>query len=152
MNELKFIFEAPEHGWMDVTVSDGSKEISLVVSDVPCNSLHKLANILLGLQSGAKSEEVEFSLEPDFALWKFHAKDEGLELYVYPNSIGGKPVLFSGEREKVIHRLYKAMRDLESLSCWKEPDAIGNIWSWEFPSKELTLFSTRAKSAKRAIK
>lgn len=146
MNELKFIFEAPEHGWMDVTVSDGSKEISLVVSDVPCNSLHKLANILLGLQSGAKSEEVEFSLEPDFALWKFQAKDEELELYVYPNSSGNNPVLFIGKREKVIHRLYKALRDLESLSCWKESNAMSNIWSWEFPSKELNLFSTRAKS------
>jgi hypothetical protein len=147
MNEVKFKFDTPEHGWMDVSIGDGEREVSLVISDVPCNSLYKLADILLGLQSGSKSEEVEFSLEPDFALWKFITKEQELEIHVFLSSSCNHPVIFSGQRGKVIHRLYKALRDLESLPCWKEPAATSNIWSWEFPSQELNQFSARSNSA-----
>ena len=147
MNEVKFEFGAPEHGWMDASITDGERKVTFLISDVPCNSINKLTNILLDLQSGAKAEEVEFSLEPDFALWRFHAKDEELEVHVFENSNRTDPVIFTGKRKKVIHRLYKALRDLESLQCWKEPAATSNYWSWEFPSQELNKFSMRDKSA-----
>ncbi|WP_036523461.1 hypothetical protein [Nitrincola sp. A-D6] len=147
MNDVKFKFDTPEHGWMDISVGDGEREESLVISDVPCNSVYKLAYILLALQSGSKSEEVEFSLEPDYALWKFRANDNELEIHVFPSSSRNNPIVFKGQRTKVIHRLYKALRDLETLSCWKEPDATSIIWSWEFPYQELNQFRARAKSA-----
>lgn len=147
MSELKFKFGTPEHGWMDLNITDGEHEVSLVISDVPCNSVYKLADILLSLQSGAETEEVEFSLEPDFALWKFVSQGSDLEIHVFPDSGRDKPTLFKGERGKVIHRLYKALRDLESLQCWKEPSAASNIWSWEFPSQELNQYRVRLKSA-----
>ena len=132
---------------MDASITDGERKVTFLISDVPCNSINKLTNILLDLQSGAKAEEVEFSLEPDFALWRFHAKDEELEVHVFENSNRTDPVIFTGKRKKVIHRLYKALRDLESLQCWKEPAATSNYWSWEFPSQELNKFSMRDKSA-----
>lgn len=147
MNEVKFEFNAPEHGWMDISIGDGEREVTLVISDVPCNSLYKLADILLGLQSGNMSDEVEFSLEPDFAVWKFMTKENEIEVHVFPNSSCKDSTVFSGERGKVIHHLYKALRDLESLPCWKDPAATSSIWSWEFPSKELNWFNARAKNA-----
>ena len=132
---------------MNLNISDGEREVSIVISDVPCNSVYKLANILLSLQSGAKAEEVEFSLEPDFALWRFVGQGSELEIHVFPDSGRDKPSVFKGDRGKVIHRLYKALRDLESLRCWSYPDATSTIWSWEFPSQELNQFRSRSKNA-----
>ena len=147
MNELIFKFDEPEHGWMDLSIADGEREVVMVISDVPCNSVYKLADILLSLQSGSKAEEVEFSLEPDFALWKFIDLSGKLEIHVFPDSGRDKPSVFKGERVKVIHRLYKALKDLESLQCWKTPEATNSNWSWEFPYQELNQFRTRAESA-----
>jgi len=147
MSELQFKFGVPEHGWMDLSIADGEREVVMVISDVPCNSVCKLADTLLSLQSGSKIEEVEFSLEPDFGLWKFIDIGRELEINVFPGSGRDKPNVFKGERIKVIYRLYKALRDLESLKCWKDPQAIRNTWSWAFPSKELNQFKARAKSA-----
>lgn len=146
MNDVKFKFAEPKHGWMDVKVSDGEQKISLMVSDVPCDSIYKLAYTLLGLQSGDQSEEVEFSLEPEYALWKFITQNEDIEIHVFPNSNLNNPEIFRGQREKVIKRLYKGLRDLEALPCWKEPDVSSNIWSWEFPSHELNQFKKREKN------
>ena len=148
MNDVKFKFDEPKHGWMNVRVSDGEHEVSLVISDVPCNSIYKLAYILLSLQSGSQSEEVEFSLEPEYALWKFITQDDDLEIHVFSSSSRNNPKVFRGKRRKVINRLYKGLRDLEALPCWKEPGTI-NIWSWEFPSHELNQFKTRAKMLNR---
>jgi len=115
MSELKFKFGVPEHGWMALSITDGEREEVMEISDVPCNSVLGLADILLSLQSGSKTEEVEFSLEPDFALWKFIDQSGELEIHVFPDSGRDKPSVFKGERRKVINRLYKALRDLESL-------------------------------------
>jgi hypothetical protein len=147
MNDLNFKFDAPEHGWMDICVADEERKVSLVISDVPCNSIYKLVDILLGLQAGRKSEEVEFSLEPDYALWKFITKGDNLEILVFPSASRNSPNVFRGKREIVIHRLYKALKDLESLQCWKEPSATTKIWSWKFPSQELNKFKAKAKNA-----
>ena len=115
----------------------------MVISDVPCNSIYKLADILLSLQSGMQSEEVEFSLEPDYALWKFTIQGNDLELLVFPDSGRDEPIVFKCGKEKLIKRLYKALRDLEALQCWQEPQAINTVWSWEFPSHELNEFKAR---------
>lgn len=110
---------------MEISVSDTEKEVCLIVSHFPMNSIYDLAQALLRLQSGSKIEEVEFSLEPDFALWVLEVIGEKLSLSVYPDS----------------------RRARESLSCWNKSDALESIWSWEFPTRELNEYKIKAKSA-----
>jgi hypothetical protein len=147
MNEVKFKFSTPEHGWMDINVSDGKQEISLEISDVPFDSIYKLASVLLGLQSGLRSDEFEFSLEPGYARWKFISQGNNLELHIFPDSGRDRPIVFASSRGKLLHSLYMGLRDLESLQCWKEQNAGSCVWSWEFPSTELNEFKLRSKSA-----
>jgi len=78
MNEVKFKFDEPRHGWMDIRISDNDKSISLDISDMPCDSINQLVDVLLGIQSGVISQEVEFSLEPEYARWRFQIEDENL--------------------------------------------------------------------------
>ncbi|RXJ66515.1 hypothetical protein CS022_24560 [Veronia nyctiphanis] len=103
MNNIRFKFGEPEHGWIGVIVGDSNHEVVLEISDVPCNSLYKLTDVLLELKAGSKFQEVEFSLEPDFALWKFINLGHLLEIHVYPNSSCEEPFVFSGCKDKVLH-------------------------------------------------
>ena len=147
MNDIEFQFSEPDHGWMEVSVKNSDKNVCLAISDAPCDSISKLAQVLLSLQSGSEQEEVEYSLEPEYALWKFVVENEQMTLSVYPDSGRSNPILFTGNKDKILKRLYKSLRDLESMSCWSKPDALETIWSWEFPSRELNEFKANDKNA-----
>lgn len=140
MNDLRIEFGTPTEGWLELTISNQSERITLDISDVPNDPINELANIIVNLQSGNKIEEVEFSLEPEFALWRFILLGEELQIHVFPNASRDKPVIFKGAREKVICRVYKALKDLEALPCWQDPDDMVNVWSWDFPSKTLSKY------------
>ena len=142
MIETKFKFSAPEHGWMEVSAGNSEIEVTIDISDVPIDSICNLAAALLRLQAGSKKEEIEFSLEPQTALWIFEVVNEQLMLSVYPDSSRDNPVLFQGSKERTLHNLYNSLRDLESFSCWDKLDAINTVWSWEFPSGELNKFKS----------
>ncbi len=72
-------------------------------------------------------------------VWFCQGKGD-LELDVYPTSSRVNPVRFTEEREKVLHSICKRLRDLGSLSCWRSNDCDKNIWSWDFPYKELDAY------------
>jgi len=141
------VLDSLTHGWMHVSISDGSKIVDLVISDVPCNSIYKLADILLNLQSGLLNEEVDFSLEPEYALWKFIVSGDDLKIEVFPDSKCETPIVFIGRKEKTINRLYKGLRDLESNPVWKNTELSNSVWSWDFPSRELNMFKANRKVA-----
>ena len=147
MSDVRFKFGIPRHGWMDVMVSDGEQKISLDISDVPFDSIHDLTGVLLGLQAGMLNEEVKFSLEPEFALWRFTVKGSDLVLEIFPDSGRDSPITFKGQKAEIVKRLYKALRDLESLPCWKNPDNLDPVWSWDFPSSELRKFKDMVQNA-----
>ena len=85
---------------------------------------------------------MKFSLEPDFALCRFKVRGGHIDVEVYPNASRSNPVRFSGLKKKVLHSLYKSLRDLESLDCWKHPECDKVIWSWGFPHQELDRYQT----------
>jgi hypothetical protein len=147
MNEIYFKFGEPKNGWMELSIIHSDEEVNLVISDVPCDSIYKLADILLSLQAGIGYEEVEFSLEPEYALCKFIVDGNDLTLEIFPESGRKNPVIFKGYKEKVIKRLYKGLRDLESLPAWKGSGSSHEAWSWDFPTSELNKFKERSKIA-----
>jgi len=143
MFDLKFIFGEPRHGWMEITIDDSKKKVKLDISDVPCNSILRLAKILLKLLDGSLEEDVEFSLEPEYALWKFKVVNDNLQIDVFPNAARDNPIVFRKKKNKALNRLYKGLRDLEAMSCWKKHNSDEDVWSWDFPSVELAQFKRR---------
>lgn len=130
---------------MDIYISDESKTIALDISDVPCNSIGKLADTLLNLQSGQKNSDVEFSLEPGYALWRFSISDDSINVEVYPDSKCKDPVIFIGNKEKTLHTLHQALRKLEASLSWNDSKLLSSTWSWDFPSKALDVFEANSK-------
>ncbi|WP_413190351.1 hypothetical protein [Psychrobacter sp. AT9] len=143
MNTVKIEFGVPVDGWLELTISNQSQCITLDISDVPCDSISELAKAVINLQFGSKTEEVEFSLEPDFALWRFISFADELQIQVFPNSSRGKPFIFKGTREEVLYNLYKALKELETESFMQDPDDMMHVWSWDFPSITLNKYSRR---------
>lgn len=137
MNELRIAFGILSEGWLELTISNQNQRITLDISDVPCDSINELAKIFVNLQSGSKIEEVEFSLEPDFALWRFISFEDEMQIHVFPNANRDKPVMFKENREKLLNRIYQALKDLEKLPCWQDHNNMINVWSWKFPSEIL---------------
>ena len=140
---VNFSFGVPEHGWLEFKISDIKNEVVLDTSDVPNNHLQELTIALNRLREGSLQEEVEFSLEPDFALCRFKVNNEFIDIEIYPNGSRLNPIQFSGLRSKVMHSVYKSLRDLESLDIWKHPDCDEKYWSWNFPHSELNAFKNR---------
>ena len=143
MNQVKFKFGEPQHGWVDFKISDSVHEIILDVSDVPNNCLESLALALNRLQEGSIEQEVEFSLEPVFAILRFNVNRKTLNLEVFPDESRVNSIKFYGPKNKVLHQLYKGLKDLGSLDCWQAKNALENIWSWEFPYKELNEYKEK---------
>ena len=113
MNAVKIEFGVPNKGWLELTISNRSQCIILNISDVPCDSISELAEAVINLQFGSKTEEVEFSLEPDFALWRFISFEDELQIHVFSNAIRDRPVIFKDNRKKLLNRIYQALKDLE---------------------------------------
>lgn len=143
---MKFKFGIPEHGWLEFKISDFDNEVVLDISDVPNNALETLAVALNRLRMGSLQEAVEFSLEPYFALCRFKVQGDYIDVEVYPNASRSNSVIFSGLKNKAMHSLYKSLRDLESLDCWKHPECDKVIWSWDFPHQELDEYKTKNRS------
>ncbi len=86
MTGIVFKFGDPNHGWLEVSVSNGITDVNFIFSDVPCNSIEKLACALLKLQVGSEQEAVEFSLEPNYAICEFRVKNDELTLFIFPDA------------------------------------------------------------------
>ena len=137
MEKLNINFGIPEHGWMEIILSSPSAKISSNVSDVPCDSLYSLIKALLQLTEGSNEEIVEWSLEPDYMEWIFKQNGNDIELAVKNPSDSNPTFIYMGEAQKLIHRFYKSLRDLEANQIWQQPDLTERIWSWKFPSSLL---------------
>jgi hypothetical protein len=137
-------FDPPENGWMRVQVND----VELDVSDVPCDSLFQLTTVLARLLLGSSSEVVEWSLEPEYAKWKFDRSGDALEFRVQETSRSDAVLIERGSTDRVLDQIMTALGMLGSNPCWAQDDSGSRIWSWPFPSAELErLKTTRAEQA-----
>ena len=137
MHKIDFYFRKPEHGWMEIKISDNEKEVILDVSDVPCNSIEILISTLFKLLNGSEMEEVEWSLEPNYALWCFLSKRNEIEVHVFPDKAAEESVAFFGEKIKIIRRIYKKLCDLEVIFDNELSNTDSRQWSWDFPRNDL---------------
>ena len=156
---MKLKFGKPEHGWMVITLDDHE----LDVSDVPCNSLLILTTALSQILSGSRSEEVDWSLEPNFASWIFAREGTELAFYLRPTEEGEPVLIERSVPHKIIDQILGALDKLAADEVWTQgeerlvwaadkqhlvwaqneermtwaPDGKHLIWSWPFPSAEL---------------
>lgn len=146
MEKLNINFGTPEQGWMEILISSPSDEISLNVSDVPCDSLDRLVKLLTRLLEGSTEEVVEWSLEPEYALWLFKRAGDEIELSVKTPGDSLTGFNFRCEASKLIHRIYKSLWDLKVDPVWEDKGVKESAWSWDFPGDRF--MALREKMAK----
>ena len=150
MGNVRFHFGQPVHGWMEVQVFDSENSVTLDVSDVPCNSLENLVYAMLKLLECSSMETVEWSLEPAYAVWSFTRSGSTLRLDVDPDGRRRSLISFQDQNVTMIHRVYKALRDLEACPDWALRESATRVWSWDFPGKPLSQLADRLREASSA--
>ena len=132
---MNITFGTPEHGWLEVQLADKQTKHHLDASDVPCNSLESLVSAVLKLHNGSVEEEIEWSLEPSYEVWKFKVKEEKITLII---SIDDKEkAVFISLKNEVIKSFYEALTKLGSLESWNEDIQTRQSWTWDFPTSTL---------------
>ena len=147
MQSFDIEFGVPSHGWMEIRLSTADQQLVLHVSDVPCDSIRGLVSVLTLILQGSMREFVEWSLEPEYAEWTLICNGDDLELTV--TLTRGSPAAFSfhGSKRMIVRRLLKGLSDLRSNPVWQAPNAIEDVWSWEFPDKQLAALKERLKNS-----
>jgi hypothetical protein len=77
-----FHLSEPKHGWVDVTFGAPPDFLTLTVSDVPNDCLRDFAAAIARLIRHSTYEEVQFSLEPDFASCELHRDADALRVVI----------------------------------------------------------------------
>ena len=76
-------------------------------------------------------------------MWELEVIEQELILNRFPDSSRDELISFRGNKDKILHRIYKGLRDLESYPFWKSADLRDSKWSWEFPSRKLDEFKVK---------
>lgn len=136
MSHIRLSFGSPRHGWLPVELADVQRSVSLVVSDVPGDSLTMLAMAALDLASGRKEARVTWFLEPDKAAWVF--RRVGGHVEVHAAGEGATTALIQGgPAEEVALVIWRALRRLQSDPAWTNA-SVERVWAHSFPSREVT--------------
>lgn len=142
MRDFDVQFGTPSHGWMSVGIFAGDHHWHADVSDVPCDSLRSLVLSLSMLVQGAYESTIDWSLEPDYAQWRFCRIDTTMELEISKPQSNNLQLLYRGDVSAIVGRLIKGLCDLASNDCWSLADRPTRIWSWGFPKDELARLKT----------
>lgn len=112
MRKLKVNFDNPEHGWIGITVSDGSDAITIDV-DSKSHSFFELTTALIGLLDERGEFTVTWLEEPVITEWKF-AKAQGEIVFELWRNVYPEPVLrFSGSYQEVCFPFWRALQTLK---------------------------------------
>ncbi len=137
MQSFDIEFGVPSHGWMEIRLSAENQQMVLHVSDVSCNSIRGLVSALSLILQGSMREVVEWSLEPEYAELTLVCDGDDLVLTVTLTNGSSAAFSFQGSKRMIVRRLLLSLGDLRSNPVWQTPNAIENVWSWEFPDKQL---------------
>ncbi len=132
---------------MEVRVSNHDHDVTLNVSDTPCNSLDDLVTALLEILDGSHTQSVSWSLEPAYASWRFLRVEDALDLHVFPDDQATDAVVFHGERRSLIRSVFKGLCDLQDGSDWGSIDSSAHGWRWPFPRAGLAHLKAKLKTA-----
>ena len=128
---MKIEIGRPEHGWVDVRFSDSPFILEDSVSDVPCDFVHHTVLALSRMMSGAVSQEVELSLEPDFCVMLLEREGEVLSMDLSIRRDGQQQTRrihkTSGSFGEIVLPIYRAVKSFYSYKSapphWPECDS-----------------------------
>lgn len=144
MDKLRVQFGDPEHGWIQISVSDG---IHTVVVDVDSkfHAFQGLTTALLGLFNERGQYKVWWFEEPIETEWKF-VKQKDEIAFQFRRSIYPEPVFeFTGSYEEVCLPFWRALR---SLTGRFEPRELEKRTYDEFPFSELERLTAQIQAMK----
>ncbi len=131
----------PRHGWSELSLSDGRKDLVIVLSDVPFDSFGELTSALCGVMEGRPDGIARINSEPEVFELRFETGTgaEKVRLSVVRlDRVSGRPqheeILFMHEGDPFAlgRAFWRALRKIESQF---DPAA----WKHTFPAKELKL-------------
>jgi hypothetical protein len=139
-------FGTPEHGWLDVELTGPSGTSHLDASDVPADSLCKLACAALSMLEQREEARVKWFLEPAEVVWVFRragderaADDEAHEVLVFAlNDRKERQPIGAGSPEEIALAIWRGFRRLEADAAWSSHATMQErLWSHGFPTKEV---------------
>ncbi|MFC5049084.1 hypothetical protein ACFPK9_16010 [Rubritalea spongiae] len=131
----RIIFGQPSHGWMTITVD----EFRFDASDVPCDSLYGLCKALNSILSGSIDASVDWSLEPNYLVWKFTNNTSNCTLIITDHN---DTLLASldAPTDKLIRSIIEAIITIKPFFDLDQ-DQIN--WSWDYPSDAILNLKNR---------
>lgn len=142
MRDFHIEFGAPADGWMTIKVVEGDQEWQRDVSDVPRDSIRSFISSLSMLIQGSTETTVDWSLEPDYAQWRFLKNGSSVDFVIKDSQRANPRLIYRGSVCDVVHRMMKALGDLAAAPCWSDSKRSGAEWSWPFPEPELLRLRT----------
>ena len=137
-------FSQPQHGWIEIEIRTDHGNHKVVASDVPNDCIRELVEATVRLLSGSGSEQVQFSLEPDYATWRLQRL--GLELRV--------AVLEPKDVEPVFEASFPVVAFAKRLAfeCKRIQPSFAKVgaWSSDYPRREVDCLETLARDAEPA--
>ncbi len=137
MRDFDIQFGIPSNGWMSLQVVADNQQWRCDVSDVPCDSIRGLISSLSMLMQGISECAVDWSLEPEFAQWRFCRNETTLEFSITDSHSRNKQLAYRGNLPSIVHRIIKRLCELAANECWSSAELCTKIWSWPFPTEEL---------------
>ena len=134
-------FSEPRNGWMQITFTGDGTDYTVVVSAVPSDCVRDLVKATIQILSGSIADQVQFSLEPDYATC--HLRRDGEDVRV--------SIVERGCESPVFKALFPAVPFAKRLifECKRLQPFYGKAvtWAWEYPVREVECLVAATRSA-----
>jgi len=150
--KLKVEFDAPEAGWIAVTLSVEDRYNRFFPSHVPHDSISELVRALLKILDGYPEAIVQWNDEPVEHEFLFVSEGERINFKVYEiidsvvaGRVRGEKFAFCGTRYDVLRSFWKGLRDMQSKQSIEEYE---RQWREPFPEGEMVKLTCKIKEMK----
>ena len=133
-------FSEPQDGWIEIAFMAGQANYTVVASAVPNDCVSDLVQALVRLLFGSGAEQVQFSLEPEYATC--HMRRDGANLHV--------TILQPKRNEPVFEATFPILPFAKRIAfeCKRLQPVYGKTatWGWEYPAREVELLVAATKT------
>lgn len=148
MPRLKVYFGDPEHGWMNVSISNNDVEfINFAASHIYYPSLSSLAAALLAMRDPCGKSTVHWMLEPAEVKMRFSKCEATVRLGIASFSASAHSLegdnaefIFAGTYDEICLPFWRALRNLEGRYS---PEEWAGRWDSPFPRHELAVLTAQ---------
>jgi len=109
---MKFSLGTPEHGWVELTITDDIHRFEVIVSNVPNDFINDTMIALSQLLTYENKRQVWLSLEPDYYLMSLARQTDVFTITIDKGVSASNVVYYqaSGDFKEVILPIYRSLK------------------------------------------